>query len=67
MPGRLEKENVKYVLSSLVIVALLLGNSYDARAQTEITLLAPGPIRGPLDKLIASFESNIDSLFFRGL
>jgi molybdate transport system substrate-binding protein len=57
MPGRLEEENVKYVLSSLVIVALLLGNSYDARAQTEITLLAPGPIRGPLDKLIESFES----------
>jgi molybdate transport system substrate-binding protein len=48
---------VKYVLSSVVVAALLLTNSYSARAQTEITLLAPGPIRGPLDKLIPGFES----------
>jgi molybdate transport system substrate-binding protein len=55
--NRSEKETVKYLVSSVVVVALLLGNSYGARAQTEITLLAPGPMRAPLDKLIAGFES----------
>jgi len=49
---------VKYLLSSLLAAALLLGNSYAARAQTEITLLAPGPMgRETMDKLIAAFES----------
>ena len=28
-----------------------------ARAQTEVTLLAPNPFRGPLDKVVAGFES----------
>ncbi len=56
-PDESEEETVKYLLSSVVIVAVLLGNSYGARAQTEITLLAPGPIRAPLDKVIAGFES----------
>ncbi|PYU27441.1 MAG: hypothetical protein DMG32_06985 [Acidobacteria bacterium] len=49
---------VRYLLSSVVAVALLLGNSHGARAQTEITLLAPGPLgRETMDKLIAGFES----------
>ena len=49
---------VKYLLSSFVLGAILLGNSYAARAQTEITLLAPGPLgRETMDKLIANFES----------
>jgi molybdate transport system substrate-binding protein len=47
---------VKYLLSSVAIVTLLFGNSYSACAQTEVTLLAPGPIKEPLDKLIAGFE-----------
>jgi molybdate transport system substrate-binding protein len=57
MFGRFKEEAVKYLLWSLFVVALLLGNAFGARAQTEITLLAPGPIRGPLDKLIPGFES----------
>lgn len=48
---------MKYLLSSIIVVALLLGNSYGARAQSEITLLAPSPIREPLEKAIASFEA----------
>ena len=49
---------MKYLFSSIVIAALLLGNAYPARAQTEITLLAPGPLgRETMDKLIAGFES----------
>jgi molybdate transport system substrate-binding protein len=55
--SRWEEETVKYLLSSVVLAALLLGNSYGACAQTEITLLAPGPMRAPLDKLIAGFEA----------
>lgn len=48
---------MKYLLSSVVVVALLLGNSYSAQAQTEVTLLAPRPISEPLEKLIKGFES----------
>ena len=48
---------MRYLLPSFGVVALLLVNATGARAQTEITLLAPGPIRAPLDKLIPGFES----------
>ncbi len=48
---------MKYLLSSLVFLTFVLGISAGARAQGEITLLAPGPIRGPLDKLLAAFET----------
>ena len=46
---------MKFLLSSAVIV-LMWGYSLSARAQDEITLLAPGPIRGTLDQLIPGFE-----------
>jgi len=36
---------------------LLLGNSLIARAQTEITLIAPGGARAPLEKLVPAYES----------
>ena len=48
---------MKYLFWSVFGIAFLLGSSCGARAQTEITLLAPGPIRGPLDKVIPGFES----------
>jgi molybdate transport system substrate-binding protein len=52
------EENVKYLLSSVVVVALLLAGASGARAQSEITLLVPGPLgRETMDKLIAGFES----------
>jgi molybdate transport system substrate-binding protein len=40
------------------IIALVFGNAYAVHAQTEITLLAPGPLgRETIAKLIAGFES----------
>lgn len=48
---------MKHLLSSLVIAALALGIASSARAQGEITLLAPGPIKEPLDKLLAAFQT----------
>lgn len=48
---------MKSLFWSVFGIAFLLGSSCGARAQTEITLLAPGPIRGPLDKVIPGFES----------
>lgn len=49
---------MKFWVSSIVVAALLLGNAYAARGQTEITLLVPGPMgRETMDKLIAGFES----------
>ena len=48
---------MKYLLSSLAVVMLALGGSHAARAQTEITLLAPGPLgRENIDKLVTNFE-----------
>lgn len=48
---------MKHLLSCIVAVALVLGISSQARAQGEITLLAPAPIREPLDKLLAAFQA----------
>jgi ABC-type molybdate transport system substrate-binding protein len=41
----------------LLVVALALSISSGAYAQSEITLLGPGPIKEPLDKLLAAFEA----------
>src|SRR5712692_8354061 len=47
---------MKYLLSS-AFVALILGNSYSARAQSsEVTLIAPGGIRAAIEQLIPGFE-----------
>ena len=48
---------MKHLLSALAILTLALGISSNARAQNEVNLLAPGPIKEPLDKLLAAFES----------
>ena len=48
---------MKYAHSSVVVLALLLGNSYSASAQGEITFLAPQPLKASLDTLIPGFES----------
>jgi len=47
----------KYFWSVVSAVALLLVSWTSARAQSEITLLAPGPMRTPLDKIVANFET----------
>jgi len=46
---------MKYLLSSAVVV-LALGNSYSTRAQSEVTLVAPGGIRAALEQIIPDFE-----------
>ena len=53
---------MKNLLASLAIVAIALGICSSARAQNEINLLAPGPIREPLDKLLAAYQSKVDLL-----
>jgi len=47
---------VKRLLLSALFVALLLSNSHGARAQTEVTLIAPGGIRTSIESLIPGFE-----------
>ena len=46
------KDSVKHLLS----IALLLGSFSSARAQTEVTLIAPGGIRAAIEQLIPGFE-----------
>src|ERR1700682_6109804 len=48
---------MKYLLSSAMLVVLVLGNPHGARAQTEVTLIAPGGIRAAIEQLIPGFES----------
>ncbi len=47
---------MKYLLSSALFVAFVLGNPHGARAQTEVTLIAPGGIRTSIEQLIPGFE-----------
>ena len=44
-------------LFSTVFVALLFGGPVSARAQSEITLLAPNPTRRPLEKILSNFQA----------
>jgi len=57
----LEEETLKYLLSSVAVVALALGISSSARAQSEITLLSPDPIKATIDKLVEGFEAKTGS------
>jgi len=56
MPLMVE-ETVKHLLASLTVFAFLLGVSGSVRAQSETTLLAPGSMRGTLNKIIPNYES----------
>src|SRR6202171_860610 len=47
---------MKYLISSAMLVALVLSNPHGARAQTEVTLIAPGGIRTSIEQLIPGFE-----------
>lgn len=48
---------MKSLFSAVMVVALALGLSCSARAQSEITLLSPNPIESTMDKLVAGFEA----------
>jgi molybdate transport system substrate-binding protein len=50
-------EPVKSRLSVIALVALTLGISTSTRAQNEITLLAPNPIKSTIDKLVENFQA----------
>jgi molybdate transport system substrate-binding protein len=52
---RLEGENMKR-LSWCAAAALMLGNTSVIRAQSEVTLIAPGGIRAAVEQLIPGFE-----------
>lgn len=40
---------MEYLLSSVLVLVLVLGNSYSALAQSEVTFLAPSPITEELE------------------
>ena len=46
----------KYLFAT-VFVALLFGGPVRARAQSEITLLAPNPTRRPLERILSNFQA----------
>jgi molybdate transport system substrate-binding protein len=52
----MREEIMKYLFSSAVAVALVLGFSFSARAQSEVTLIAPGGIRAAMDQLLPAYE-----------
>src|SRR5258706_14062719 len=47
---------MKRLLSSALFVALMFGNSHGTRAQTEVTLIAPGGIRTAIEAFIPGLE-----------
>ena len=48
---------MRSMVSLIAVVALALGLSTGARAQSEITLLSPNPIKETIDKLVADFQA----------
>ncbi len=48
---------MKNLFASAAALALILGTSFTARAQTEVTILGPGGVRAPVEKLIPAFEA----------
>src|SRR3989441_335610 len=50
-------KNTKNVSSAIFVIALVFGSWAGAGAQSEITLLAVGPMRAPTQKIVANFEA----------
>lgn len=50
-------KKTKNVSSAIFVIALVFGGWASARAQTEISLLAVGPMRAPTQKIVANFEA----------
>ena len=46
-----------YLFPMVLVVTLMFGVSFSARAQSEITLLAPSPTRKPLDRVLQNFQA----------
>ena len=49
---------MRHLLSSVVLVVLVLSSAHNARAQTEVTLIAPGGIKAAIEQLIPGFENS---------
>jgi molybdate transport system substrate-binding protein len=50
-------KNRRNAYSAIFMIALVFGSWARARAQSEITLLAVGPMRAPTQKILANFEA----------
>lgn len=48
---------MKHWLATIAAITLMLVSAHSARAQEEITVLAPGIMRGPIEQLIPGFEA----------
>jgi molybdate transport system substrate-binding protein len=48
---------MKYLLAAVFGFAIVFGSWTNAYAQNEITLLAPGPARATIDKIVAQFQA----------
>jgi molybdate transport system substrate-binding protein len=48
---------VRSIVSLVAVIALAFGVSTGARAQSEITLLSPNPIKETVDRLVADFQA----------
>jgi molybdate transport system substrate-binding protein len=50
-------KSTRHAFAAIFVLALVFGNWASARAQTEITLLAVGPMRAPTQKIVDNFEA----------
>ena len=50
-------KSTKNACSAIFVIVLVLGGWTSARAQSEITLLAVGPMRAPTARIVANFEA----------
>jgi molybdate transport system substrate-binding protein len=50
-------KTTRYFLTATFAISFVLGSVANARAQGEVTLLAPSPARKTFDKLIANFQA----------
>jgi molybdate transport system substrate-binding protein len=52
----LQEDAMKYLVCVGMLFGLVLGSAHSLRAQTEVTLIAPGGIRAAIEQLIPGFE-----------
>jgi molybdate transport system substrate-binding protein len=50
-------KRMSYLFSAIFVVTLVLSGCIGARAQSEITLMAAGPMRRPTEKIVAAFQA----------
>src|SRR5438093_10617303 len=50
-------KSTKNACSAIFVIVLVLGGWTSAHAQSEITLLAVGPMRAPTARIVANFEA----------